>query len=108
MRLYTQSVTNEPAPKAATVFVAPPLVLTVEETANLLRCSPRTVYELIATKKLAAKEVAGRLTRVSYQDAIDYINGCPDKGHVRNPVGMATLPKAEQAKRRRKRGNKSK
>ncbi|GGL15865.1 helix-turn-helix domain-containing protein [Mangrovihabitans endophyticus] len=50
------------------------LVLTVEETAELLRIGRTTVYDLIKARELHSIMI-GRLRRVRHCDVVNYLNG---------------------------------
>jgi excisionase family DNA binding protein len=64
-----------PAPGSAASRPAAPesLVLTVEETADLLKVGRTTVYELIKAGRVNSVMI-GRLRRIRYEDVVAYLN----------------------------------
>jgi excisionase family DNA binding protein len=61
---------SKPKPMPTT---APPALLTATEIAGILRCSVRTVYELLRTGAIPTVRVGQRLLKVKPDDLAAYI-----------------------------------
>ena len=73
-------VTSNPRPAAGTPVKA--VVLTVEETAELLKVGRTTVYDLVKGGRLDSIMI-GRLRRIRYSDVITYLDRTASREHQR-------------------------
>ena len=71
-------VTPDPRPAAGTPVEA--VVLTVEETAELLKVGRTTIYDLIQAGRLDSIMI-GRLRRIRYTDVITYLDRTAAREH---------------------------
>ena len=66
----------EPFPPASST-----LLLTLDEVAEQLRCTRRTIERLVATKALPSVKI-GRAVRVATRDVEDYVERLREQGRV--------------------------
>lgn len=69
------TIQSEQTIPATMDVTALPLVLTVDETADLLRVNRKTIYEMVSRDELPGAVRTGRKIRISSRAVLDWLNG---------------------------------